>query len=160
MRSASSREQAYQAPVNPHSSRLSKVCPPVNRRPVSLPLFTRQSCFSLLGSGFFQERHSKKLKPVTIDAMTSNHHISVTPRLHRRDDLTPMALLYQNPTRPFRSGARALRSACPAGGHPVGEQAWIWRDSAAVDVNVGRKWTPFRRASSRQFRPIVATPGV
>src|SRR3954454_12097092 len=77
MRSSSSREQAYQAPVNPHSSRLSKVCPPVNRRPVSLPLFTRQCCFSLLGSGFFQERHSKKLKPMTIDAMTSNHHISV-----------------------------------------------------------------------------------
>jgi hypothetical protein len=77
MRIASSREQAYQAPVNPHSSRLSNVCPPVNRRPVSLPLFTRQSCFSLLGSGFFQERHSKKLKPMTIDAMTSNHHMSV-----------------------------------------------------------------------------------
>jgi len=40
-------------------------------------LFTRQSCFSLLGSGFFQERHSKKLRPMTMDPMTSNHHISV-----------------------------------------------------------------------------------
>jgi hypothetical protein len=29
------------------------------------------------GQWLFQERHSKKLKPMTIGAMTSNHHMSV-----------------------------------------------------------------------------------
>ena len=79
---------------------------------MSLPLFTRQSCFSLLGSGFFQERHSKKPKPMTIGAMTSNHHISVNSDYIVTTILRRWRSCTEDPTRPLRSGARAV--ICPA----------------------------------------------